>query len=266
MRRGFASAMRSLPVLAAAILMLGAVAAPAAPRSPLDDPALPGATRYERCLALAGSRPRTALEAARGWREGGASAVHCEAVALVGVARYSEAALKLDGLARDPSIRAPVQRAELFDQAGNAWLLAHKPGPAQGSFSAALRLRPGGPDLLADRARAKAMDQDWTGADSDLSAALAHAPSRPDLLVLRASARRALHRAKDALGDVEKALRLQPGDAEALVERGVLKFDAGDKTGAEADWNNAIASAPKSAAAQSAREHLSQFGLSAQAK
>jgi len=258
--------MRFLSVLAAAILMLGAAAAAAAARSPLDDPALPGATRYERCLALAASRPRAALEAAQGWRGGGASAGHCEAVALAGLGRYSEAALKLDGLARDPAIADPAHRAELFDQAGNAWLLAHKPGPAQSSFSAGLRLRPGDPDLLADRARAKAMDRDWTGADSDLSAALARAPSRPDLLVLRASARRALHRAKDAMADVEKALRLQPGDAEALVERGVLKFDAGDKAGAEADWQKAIASAANSAAAQSAREHLSQLGLSAPAK
>ena len=258
--------MRYALLLAVTILLLGAVAAPAAPRSPLDDPALPGATRYERCMALAAARPVLALAAARGWREGGASAVHCEAVALVGVGRYSEAALKLDGLARDPAIIDSVHRADLFDQAGNAWLLAHKSGPAQSSFSEALRLEPGNPDLLADRARAKALDADWTGADSDLSAALTRDPRRPDLLVLRASARRALHRLKEALADVEAALRLKPNDAEALVERGALKFDAGDKEGAVADWQKTIALAPGSDAARSAREHLAQLGVNGVAK
>ncbi len=266
LQRGFAGAMRFLSVPAAAILMAGAAAAVAAPRSPLDDPALAGSTRYERCLALAQARPRAALEAAGAWREGGVSAVHCVAVALVSIGRYSEAALKLDGLARDPAIRDPDHRAELFDQAGNAWLLAHKPGPAESSFSAALRLEPDNPDLLADRARAKAMVQDWTGADSDLSTALERAPARPDLLVLRASARRALRRAKEALADIEAALRLKPGDAEALVERGVLRFDAGDKAGAAADWQQTITLAPNGDAAQAAREHLAQLGISGTAK
>ena len=258
--------MRYALLLAVTILLLGAVAAPAAPASPLDNPALPGATRYDRCLALAESRPRAALAAAEAWRGGGAAAAHCQAVALVGIGRYSEAALKLDGLARDPAIADPGHRAELFDQAGNAWLLARKSGPAQSSFSEALRLQPGNPDLLADRARAKAMIEDWTGADSDLSTALARDPRRPDLLVLRASARRALHRLKEALADVAAALRLKPGDPEALVERGALKFEAGDKAGAAADWQQTIALAPQSAAAHSAREHLSQLGLSAPAK
>ncbi|MBU6444603.1 MAG: tetratricopeptide repeat protein [Alphaproteobacteria bacterium] len=258
--------MRYALLLAVTILLLGAVAAPAAPASPLDNPALPGATRYDRCLALAESRPRAALAAAEAWRGGGAAAAHCQAVALVGIGRYSEAALKLDGLARDPAITDSVHRADLFDQAGNAWLLAHKSGPAQSSFSEALRLEPGNPDLLADRARAKALDADWTGADSDLSAALTRDPRRPDLLVLRASARRALHRLKEALADVEAALRLKPNDAEALVERGALKFDAGDKEGAVADWQKTIALAPGSDAARSAREHLAQLGVNGVAK
>ncbi len=249
-------------MLAAGLLSF---AGPAYAASPLDAPNLPGQDRYDRCLQLAQKSPQSAFDAALAWRDdgGGAPSQHCIAVALVGLKHYGEAAYRLDKLAHDPTAGGAATRAAILDQAGNAWLLAGQPEDARMSFSAALKLVPFDPDVLADRARAKAMTKDWRGAESDLSAALTRDPNRPELLVLRASARRALGRRDEARGDLERALRLRPNDVEALVERGAMKFDSGDKAGARADWRAVIAAAPDSAAAASARQHIEQLELDA---
>ena len=196
----------ALPILAAAFAFAVTSMALA---SPLDDPGLQGQNRYDRCLDLAQKKPQTAFDAALSWRDegGGAAAEHCLAVALVGLKHYGEAAYRLDTLSRDRTAGDAPTRAAILDQAGNAWLLAGQPEDAQASFSAALKLTPADPDLLADRARARAMRKDWSGAEADLTAALTRAPNRPEFYVLRASARRALGRAKEALG------RHQPGPA-----------------------------------------------------
>ena len=251
----------ALPILAAGLVLTAAAHA----ASPLDNPLLSGQTRYDRCLALARQKPQAAFDAALIWRDGGggAPARHCIAVALVNLKHYGEAAYKLDALARDPTAGGAGIRAEILDQAGNAWLLAGQPEDALLSFSAALKLAPGDPDMLADRARAKAMRKDWSGAERDLTAALSRAPYRPELLVLRASARRALGRIKAARADIDRALAMRPNFVEALVERGAMKFDAGDKAGARADWRKVIAQAPDSQAARSARQHIEQLELNA---
>jgi tetratricopeptide (TPR) repeat protein len=250
------------PVLIALSL---ALAAPALAASPLDAPDVPGADRYDRCLNLVRTKPQIAFDAALAWRDegGGAPAEHCIAVSLVGLGHYGEGAVRLDKLAHDRTAGDAGNRAALLDQAGNAWLLAGQPEDALASFSAALKLTPNDPDLLADRARAKAMKKDWAGADADLSAALTISPKRPELLVLRASARRAMGQSHQALADLEAALKLRPDYDEALVERGALRFDAGDKAGARADWRKVIAQFPDSPAADAAREHIEQLEVGA---
>ncbi len=241
----------SLLVLTAATPLL------AAPSSPLDDPTLPGSNRYERCLAMAHSRPQDALAAANAWQTagGGDAAMHCQAIALVALRRYAEAAAKLDQLARQSREQGAL-RAQIYDQAGNAWLLGQQPANAESSFTSAITLSPSDPELLTDRARARAMLKNWAGADSDLSAALALAPLRADILVLRSSARHAEGKGTEARADVDRALDIKPGYAEALVERGVMKYESGDTIGAKADWQQVISDAPGTAAAAAANEHL----------
>lgn len=223
----------------------------------LNDPSLPGKNPYERCIQLTRRNPLAALNAATGWENngGGGAASHCAAMALVTLRRYSEAAARLDRLGHE-NVGDGAQRAALFDQAGNAWLLANRGAEAIASFSSALALLPHDVDLLADRARAAALLQDWTAAESDLSAALAKDSDRADLLVLRASARHALGKASAARADLEQALRIVPHYAEALVERGSLKLESGDRNGARADWQMVIARAPGSPAAAAAKQHL----------
>lgn len=242
-----------------------AVAGTALAASPIDNPALSGQSRYERCLDLARKKPQTAFDAALQWRDdgGGVPARHCVAVALVNLKEYGEAAYRLDKLAHNRDAGGAAMRAALLDQAGNAWMLAGQPHNAEASLSAALKLAPQEADLWADRARARAMKKDWRGAVLDLTAALTRAPQHPEWLVLRASARRALGHTKGAWADVNRALRLRPHFDEALVERGAMKFDAGDRKGARADWRKVIMEAPKSPAADAARLHIQQLELGA---
>ena len=225
-----------------------------------------GRAEYDRCLTRATSNASEALRDAMQWQQsgGGPASEHCIAVALVTLHRYDEAAAKLDALAHGGFAADPAMRMQLFDQAGNAWILANRPDNAIGSFTAALAIDPTDPDILTDRARANAMKKLWARADSDLSAALLVNPERADLLVLRGSARHAMGRKADARADFELALRLHPGLADALVERGTMKLEAGDIPGARADWTAAESTSPGTAAAVAARQHLSDIERAAQ--
>ena len=213
---------------------------------------------YAKCVALARQNPSLADDRARAWQNagGGAAAIHCSALALTALKRYAEAGRKLDALGRDKSIVSLNDRAVLFDQAGNAWLLANLPNNAVQSLSAALAVTPNAVDVLADRARARAMLKDWNGAEADLTAALLLDQNRADLLVLRASARHAVGHKTEAATDLLRALSLYPNYPAALVERGTMKYEAGDKNGARADWKKAAASASGGEAAETAKRNL----------
>jgi tetratricopeptide (TPR) repeat protein len=253
LRQGFSIGMRK--TLVACLFGMVFVAPAVAQVSILDDASIGGRDRYENCLLLTRSEPDRALNAALDWEKlGNAAGTHCAAVALVALHRYPDAAIKLDKLAR--ATPGAADSAELYDQAGNAWLLARRPTDANLSFSSAIALLPGDPDLLADRARGYALATNWRSADADLTAALAKSPNRADLYVLRASARHALGRKADARVDIDQALRVQPNNPDALEERGELKMEAGDSAGAKADWQNVVAQSPRSDAASAARQNL----------
>jgi tetratricopeptide (TPR) repeat protein len=213
--------------------------------------------RYRRCLADSNANPTIALADAQAWAKsgGGVPAGHCTALALVGLKRYAEAGAQLDKIAGSRDVPGVEFRVELFDQAGNAWLLAGDGAHAVQSFSSALTLSAGDADLFADLARAQAMVKNWHEVDLDLNAALQINPRRADLLVLRASARRALNRYDDARGDIEAALKLKPNDGNALVERGLLRRQLGDVGGARRDFQAALKTGSGEAAAE-ARDNL----------
>lgn len=215
------------------------------------------AARYRRCLADSSANPGAALADAGVWARsgGGVPAQHCAALALIGLKRYAEAAEKLDSIAGGQAKLEASFRVALFDQAGNAWLLAGDGARAVQSFSGALALSAGDADLFADLARAQAMRKDWREVDMDLNAALQLSPRRADLLVLRASARRALKRYEDARVDIEAALKLRPGDAGALVERGLLRRQLGDLGGARRDFETAAKTGSAEVAAE-AKGHI----------
>jgi regulator of sirC expression with transglutaminase-like and TPR domain len=218
---------------------------------------------YSECLKKADRHPDEALEMAMNALGNGddAGAEHCAALALVGLKQFGEAARRLDKLARKASAGGYEVRAQLMDQAGNAWLLAGQPELATASFTAALTLMSTDADYLIDRARASAALKKWTAAESDLSSALVAEPGNVQALVLRSSARRAQKNLQGAMGDVTQALLLDAENVEALVERGLLRAAQGDKAGARKDFLAVLERAPDGDAAASARVEIEKLEL-----
>jgi len=242
--------------LSAAVLVMPAMPVDAASTLERADAKL----RYQDCLSLANLNPNAALGVAAEWSKakGGAPADHCLAMALVELKRYPEAAARLDALGRATGMGN--LRASVFDQAGNAWMLAGNAVKAASSFSAALALSANDADLYADLARAKAMQKAWGEVESDLNAALALQPRRADLLILRASALQAQGKIKEARDDADAALKIRPNSAEALVQRGEIGRAAGDVAGARRDFQAALKIAGGGETADAARNGLAQLG------
>jgi len=151
--------------------------------------------RFAQCLDLIENNPERAYEEGMAWaaETQALGGYRCAALALVAQHRYAEGARRLQSLAGAVSTVDPGTRAELFSQAGNAWLLARQPGQARSAFTQAIStMAPGAqelPDLYIDRARAYAMEADYRHAEEDLSRALDLRPNDPLALRLRASAR-----------------------------------------------------------------------------
>jgi tetratricopeptide (TPR) repeat protein len=247
------------------VLLAACISASGAPQSkpsPLDDPSLGGSNRYDRCLVLIKRDAARASEAAASWHTsgGGAAALHCEALALIDLKRYGEAAQALENAVAAEANEQPGLRAQLLDQAGNAWLLAHDAAKAETALSAALAIEPRDEDVLSDRARERGLARNWSGAFDDLTAVLAIDPDRADVYVLRASALHAEGHRVEARADIAHALAIFPGYPEALVERGAMRLETGDRAGARADWHEAEKEAPDGDAGASARARLAQLG------
>jgi tetratricopeptide (TPR) repeat protein len=171
-------------------------------------------TRYEQCLALVDSDAERAYEEGMAWAaEGNAlNAYRCAALALIAQNRIDEGARRLESLATAMNPAETSARAELFSQAGNAWLLAEEPARARSAFTRAISTTAPTsaqmPDLLIDRARAYAMEGDYRLAEEDLSGALDQRPNDALALRLRASAR--MHQSSFQLAEADalSALRL----------------------------------------------------------
>jgi len=218
---------------------------------------------YPACLAAVEKDPKDGFERAMIWRDhgGGIPAEHCVAQALIALDEPEEGARRLDALARRPNAGTMAERAQLLSQAGEAWLGAGQAAPAESAFAAALKLRPRDGSLWINRARAKAMAENWAGAEADLTSALTFDNKNPQIRVLRAAARTALSRKADAKADIDAALRLDPTFPDALVERGAMKLAAGDKNGARTDWAAVLRRAPDSAAGDAARARIEELEL-----
>lgn len=254
MRRGF------VPGLLVLHMTMAAVAAEPPPVMPRNAEA--EAATYERCMKLARHDPGAARKLAQSWHERGGAhpADHCAAVALIGLKQYKEAATRLETLAQAMTAAPAGLRAEVLDQAGQAWGLAGDPVRAYAAAGAAVALQPNDPDLLIDRAEAAASAGYFDMAVADLDHVLRTDPGRIDALIYRASANRALDRLDPALADVEKALAAAPNSAAALLERGNIRRLKGDSAGAREDWHHVGQAAPGSQADLAARANIERLG------
>jgi len=248
--------------LAACAMGLLAAAAPAPPVAAAE---IDHAAQYRACMALAKSNPEQAFESALAWRDLGGrdAAEHCVAVALVGLKQYAEGATRLETLAKQTKREAGM-RANLLGQAAQAWLLSDNPARAEGSLTAALKLVPDQPELLIDRAQARAALKDYPGALEDLDRSINLYGGSADAFAFRAATHRLLDHAEAAMADAEAALSLKINHPAALLERGILRRMSGDDKGARDDWLMILAVAPEATAATAARASLEQMDVNAQ--
>ncbi|MDR3436980.1 hypothetical protein [Telmatospirillum sp.] len=213
--------------------------------------------QYKHCIALARQKPDEGWEEALAWTSlgGGEPARHCAAIALIGLRQYEEGARRLEDLAAGSHSDVKL-RAGMLAQAGQAWLLAENPERANAAQTAALKLVPGAPDLLVDRAQSLAAAKNYREALADLNQALATAPNRVDALTFRSTAKRFLDDSKGAQADVAQALKIDPLYQDAWLEQGILKRLGGDDVGARQAWLKVLEIAPSSTAADMARRNI----------
>ena len=247
------------PLATAAALLLAALAlgsGPAAAQQPAPGPGPEQA--YQQCMELARTRPDAAFTQAVQWRArgGGFAAEHCEALALMGLRNFEEAAKRFHDVAEGTKQATVELRVEAYDQAAQAWLLANKPKEAKAEFDAALKLDPKNIDLLIGRGQAAGLGGDFFAALDDLNAALDIDPKRADALVLRAASYRRVKAEDLALDDVNRAIQIDPEFPDAYVERGILMAMKGDYDAARRDWNKVVEMAPDTFLAQQAKRNL----------
>ncbi|MFO0996916.1 MAG: tetratricopeptide repeat protein [Alphaproteobacteria bacterium] len=243
------------------LLVLAVMTAPGALGAGPAQPGPKDEQRYADCMTQARDKPQQGLKTAELWQQhgGGAPAVHCLAIALMGVKRYDDAAMRLESLADLVPAQRRDLRVQALGQAAQAWSAAGKADRALLVLNRALELRPGDGDLLLDRAVLHEGAGRLAEATADFTTILAAAPDRDDVLLLRASTQRRLGRLDLARADVERVIAINASNADALLERGNIRFDQGDSAGAKDDWQRVQAAAPKSAAAKAAAANLARL-------
>src|ERR1700741_5438444 len=105
-------------------LSLMALCAAAMPARAVDNQA-----EYQACMVLVERDPSGALDSAVQWEKqgGGDAARHCKALAMIRTGDVEGGALELERVAEAmPQLKAPLA-AQLFAQAGQAWIKAGNP-------------------------------------------------------------------------------------------------------------------------------------------
>ncbi len=183
------------------------------------------ADKLVACVEKIESDPEGAYEDGLAWIYQGnrPGARQCTALALIALGRADEGAARLENLANAPDGGSVEQRAEYLVQAGNAWLQAGAAEAAVLTFTNALKLKPGTPDLLIDRASAHLMLGDWAKAEKDLDTALKFAPGTAIAHHMRGEARLNQDQLSLAMDDVEAAMAADPENIDTLVLRGRIR-------------------------------------------
>lgn len=245
----------------AAVLLCATVAPSAVPAAaaPASQPA--AAAEPASCIARAEQTPDAGFESALAWedRGGGDHARLCQALALFHRGQFEAAAQRLEALVPTLGAQAPEAAASLLGRAGWAWLRAGQPGRAEAAYTQAIGQQPDDPELLVDRAFARAEAERFHDARDDLDRAIALRPGTAEAYVYRAQAHRELGDLALARDDVARALELAPADPEALLLRGNLSALAGDVATAREDWSRVVRIDPGTTTARAARENLERF-------
>ncbi|MGE0742441.1 MAG: hypothetical protein AB7O98_13960 [Hyphomonadaceae bacterium] len=189
----------------------------------------PEGNRFAQCVAAIEVDAALTYEEAMAWAADtqAVSAYRCAAMALIAQNRIDEGARRLESLAAAVNPAETATRADLLSQAGNAWLLAREPARARSALSRAIATMqvdpPQLPDLLIDRARAYAMEEDWRLAEEDLSRSLDIRPQDALALRLRASARMHQNSFELAEADAVAATTLEPDNVDNFLILGHVR-------------------------------------------
>lgn len=232
--------------------------AAAAPSWALDNQA-----QYQACMSLLDRDPAGALDSAVEWeRQGGGDAArHCKALAMIRTGDVEDGALELERVAQAmPQMKAPLA-AELFAQAGQAWIKAGNPQRALYAQNQGLKLNPKDVQLLIDRALTYGASGMYFEALDDLNVAVELVPEDPDVFAMRAAAYRQLETLDLAEENIEQALKLSPSHPGALLERGYLRREKGDAEGARADWLTVIQVLPGTDIANEAQKNIEKLDI-----
>jgi Flp pilus assembly protein TadD len=237
---------------------IAAVVAMAAPGRALDNQA-----QYQACMSLLDRDPSGALDSAVEWEKqgGGDAARHCKALALIRTGQVEDGALELERVAEAmPQVKAPLA-AELFAQAGQAWIRAGNPQRALYAQNQGLKLNPKDVPLLIDRALTFGAGGMYFEALDDLNQAVDLQPDDPDVYAMRAAAYRQLETLDLAEENIDQALKLSPSHPGALLERGYLRRAKGDLAGARSDWLTVIQVMPGTDIASEAQKNIEKLDL-----
>jgi tetratricopeptide (TPR) repeat protein len=221
------------------------------------------ARHYAACMALARKDPKAAHASALAWRNkgGGDAAIHCVAVALLGLGQHGQAGQMMEELAARTEDKRGALKAGLLSQAANAWLIAGKPQRAAKLLTGALGLVPRDVEVLLDRSIARAMLGKYWEALDDLNEALERDPDRADALTFRASAWRHVDALDLADNDIAAALKHRPDFPDGLLERGLIRKARGDRAGARADWLRVLEIAIEGPLTETARRYLENMDV-----
>jgi tetratricopeptide (TPR) repeat protein len=234
---------------------LGLAAAPA--------PALDNEAQYQACMGLLDRDAAGALDSAVAWEKqgGGDPARHCKALALIRTGQVEDGALELERVAEAmPQAKAPLA-AELFAQAGQAWIKSGNPQRALYAQNQGLKLNPKDVDLLIDRALTFGSSGMYFEALDDLNDAAVLTPDNPDIYAMRAAAYRQLETPDLAQENIDHALKLSPSHPTALLERGYLRRAKGDLKGAREDWLTVIKVTPGTDTANEAQKNIEKLDI-----
>lgn len=217
---------------------------------------------YARCMAMTKSDPNDAFEMATAWKElgGNDAAEHCAAVALLYGGRPEHAARRLEVLA-DTIVAGPEFKGQILAQAGQAWLLAGDPARAEAALTSAIELRRNRPEVMIDRAQARAAMADYQGAVDDLNVAIEADPTNGDAFKFRASAYRYLDKLEAARADIDRALALDPEDPAAFLESGIIFRLSGEDARARDEWLIVLELDPDGDIGRTARANIEKMDV-----
>ncbi len=237
------------------------------------------------CIAMVGDDPFGALDYAQEWQrqEHSYQAQRCRALALLYTGDEATAAKMLDELAQraqnSHNISPHNNKGEMLSyariasEAASAWLALGEIKKAQKIAAYGLSLAPRDQALLVLQARALLLQGKMSQVIESLTPLLSqkqkdlnksytksyrnlHGKISAQVFVILASAEQKMGQLDAALEYIQKAIYMNPQDSVALLERGIIREQSGDMTGAMQDWQKVLEIAPDSHEANMAQQDL----------